>query len=85
MTATILRIDGTQEIVEARPSEFGRLLGADCLDTFSLRDGRRVWVDDLGHAKGLPINERATQLYLAICRPGTTHVIRGDVVIGRDA
>jgi hypothetical protein len=84
MTTLILRVDGTQEPVEARPSEFGRLLGADVLDTFSLRDGRRVWVDDLGHAKGLPINEAATRLYLSRCRPGTTHVIRGDVVIGRD-
>jgi len=28
-----------------------------------------------------PVNEKATQLYLANCRPGTTHQIVGDVVV----
>jgi hypothetical protein len=31
-----------------------------------------------------PINEKATELYLANCRPGTTHQIVGDVVIVPD-
>jgi hypothetical protein len=35
------------------------------------------------HAR-LPVNERATLWYWAICLPGTTHQIVGDVVIARD-
>ena len=32
-----------------------------------------------------PVNEQATQMYWAICAPGTTHQILGDVAIVRDA
>lgn len=32
-----------------------------------------------------PVNPEATKLYLAICVPGTTHQIVGDVAIARDA
>lgn len=32
-----------------------------------------------------PVNERATLWYWAVCKPGTTHTIVGDVVIARDA
>jgi hypothetical protein len=32
-----------------------------------------------------PVNATATQLYHAICRPGTTHQIAGDVAIVKDA
>lgn len=32
-----------------------------------------------------PVNAKATQLYLAICVPGTTHQIVGDVAIALDA
>ena len=31
-----------------------------------------------------PINQRATELYHAICKPGTTHQIVGDVAICHD-
>ncbi|GAP37344.1 hypothetical protein ABXN37_19660 [Piscinibacter sakaiensis] len=31
-----------------------------------------------------PVNEEATRLYLANCRPGTTHQIVGDVVVVPD-
>lgn len=36
-------------------------------------------------APKFPINEKATELYLANCRPGTTHRIAGDVVICPDS
>jgi hypothetical protein len=36
-------------------------------------------------APRFPINEAATALYLANCRPGTTHRIAGDVVIAPDS
>ncbi|MGH7462669.1 MAG: hypothetical protein ACREMA_16800, partial [Longimicrobiales bacterium] len=56
------------------------------LDTVNLRDeGRHVMLlDDLGHHKQLPVNQKASELYWSVCRPGTTHTIRGDVVIVRD-
>ena len=41
-------------------------------------------VDDDGYSKGLLDNLEATALYHKVCKPGTTHQIKGDVVIGRD-
>lgn len=32
-----------------------------------------------------PVNAEATKLYHAVCRPGTTHQVVGDVAIARDA
>lgn len=61
------------------------LINADGLDTVRLAGGMVMLVDDIGYDKGLAINEQATALYLARCRPGTTHVIRGDVYIAPDA
>lgn len=50
-----------------------------------LADGRVMLVDDLGHSKGLPVNDAATELYHSVCRPGATWEIRGDVVIANDS
>jgi hypothetical protein len=61
-----------------------RLIGANCLDSVDLRDGRMMFVDDLGYSKGLPDNTQATALYHKVCKPGTTHRIKGDAVIGKD-
>src|SRR5262245_30117441 len=41
-------------------------------------------VDDSGALTGKPVNEKATELYHRICKPGTTWQIRGDVAIARD-
>lgn len=87
MSRRILRVDGTEQTLASRRSmsELEKIIGADGLDTVPLRHlGRPLQVmvvDDLGHPRGRPINERATELYRANCRPGTTHVIRGDVAI----
>jgi hypothetical protein len=84
---TVIRVDGTEEVHMLNPSESLMLrevaaqIGAQYLDSFSLRDGRRVWVDDLGQSKGLPVNVKATALYWSICRVGTTYQIRGDVAV----
>lgn len=43
-----------------------------------------MFVDDLGYRRGFPNNTEATALYHKVCKPGTTHQIKGDVVIGRD-
>lgn len=61
-----------------------KLIGADCLDSFNLRDGTCVFVDDSGYDKNLPVNQKATELYLSICRPGTTHQILGNAVLCPD-
>lgn len=62
------------------------LIEAQGVDTVSLRSRgaplRVMVVDDLGHPKGLPINEAATALYHEQCRPGSNPPpIRGDVAI----
>ena len=84
----LIRASGVREPI-LRPidiREVAALIGADTLDTVNLRHGDRVMlVDDAGHAKGLPINEVATHLYHSVCRPGTTHPIRGDVVVTFDS
>lgn len=88
----IIRADGRREPMPAECVGSIRLLsaliGADLVDTVRLRHlGRPVivmFVDDLGHQRLRPVNDAATQLYRANCVPGTTHVIRGDVVICPD-
>ena len=67
-----------------------QLIGAQAIDTVVLtrKEGMAdevMLVDDQGHWKKLPENEEATRLYHGVCRPGTTHQIRGDVVIVHDA
>lgn len=87
MTLTILRISGAREVYELPAgadvfAEIERLIDATCLDHVNLRDGRSMWVDDSGHVgQGKPENPEATQLYHAVCRPGTTWTINGDVAI----
>lgn len=82
----IIRADGTTEILPnpVTMAEIEHLIGAMGLDTVNLRDGTVMVVDDTGRARGRPVNPAATRLYWAICRPGTTHQIRGDVVIVPD-
>ncbi|AOY94305.1 hypothetical protein BKK79_35955 [Cupriavidus sp. USMAA2-4] len=84
----VIHADGTEVTLDGpRTIEQIRLrIGADALDVVRLRDRAHVMiVDDFGHPKGLPVNEKATQLYWEICRPGTTHQIRGTVVIVPDS
>ncbi|WP_011298529.1 hypothetical protein [Cupriavidus necator] len=91
-TATTIRkvilADG-EEIVLDGPRTIDQIrdrIGADYLDTVRLRDRRHVMlVDDDGHPKGLRVNEKETRLYWDVCIPGTTHQIRGAVVIVPDS
>jgi hypothetical protein len=84
----IIRVDGTHETAAVDQSNWLKqiegLIGTNCLDSVDLRDGRVMFVDDLGYSRRLPQNTEATGLYHKICKPGTTHQIKGDVVIGRD-
>jgi hypothetical protein len=86
----LIRTDGTSEDLPEPVSikQASALINADCLDTVALRHLGRplqvMLVDDRGHEKGLPVNAEATALYLANCIVGTTHQIRGDVVVVPD-
>lgn len=86
----LIRADGTTVDLARGKSlrELAALIGADTCDTVLLRHMGEplhvMLVDDVGHMKNLPINALATELYLANCRPGTTHEIRGDVVVVPD-
>lgn len=114
MKATIVRTDGTEEEHEiSKATAFaviGKLIGAECLGTVNLKDGRVMINDDLayetrdeerpakqGEFYGIregalviekvcvrplkPFNDKATKMYHAVCIPGTTHQIAGDVAI----
>jgi hypothetical protein len=60
----IIRVDGTRETAAVDEGnwlkEIEELIGADCLDSVDLRDGRTMFVDDLGYSKGLSHNTEAT-------------------------
>lgn len=90
MERKLIRSDGSVTMLPGPVSmqDIRTMIGADTLDTVNLHHlGRPLWVmvvDDLGHPKELPVNEQATRLYHANCIPGTTHEIRGDVVIVLD-
>ncbi len=106
MKVVILKVDGTSATISTNKTAaikaIERAIGATCLDTVNLRDGRVMFVDDAGyeiepvqHGPGVlelkctkarkPVNQKATQLYWSICKPGTTHRIVGDVAIVNDA
>ncbi|MCP2517434.1 hypothetical protein M5J07_21020 [Achromobacter mucicolens] len=86
-TRKLIRADGTETVLHGPHAmqDVCQMIGADALDTVSLADGVHVMlVDDEGHRKGLAINAKATRLYHEVCIRGTTHEIRGDVVIVPD-
>lgn len=72
-------------------------IGAEVCDTVSLPGGRVMLVDDHGYesreevrgnvttlvpVRALkPVNANATALYHAVCKPGTTFEIVGDVAV----
>jgi len=83
----IIKADGAEVLLD-RPhsiTQISALLDSTALDTVTLADGLVMLVDDQGYDKGLPVNETASALYHARCRPGTTHMIVGDVAIVPDA
>lgn len=89
-TRQFIRADGFKQDVKQPLSmaEVHKLIGADTLDTVSLRHMGEpphvMLVNDLGHSKGLPVNVEATKLYHANCVPGTQHQIRGNAVVVPD-
>lgn len=85
MNTEIIRTNGTREPLESTRDTraIAKAIGADVLDTVNLRNGFTMWVNDNGMGLDLPVNRDATTLYSSVCRPGTTHQIRGDVAITR--
>ncbi len=84
----IIRSDGTETDLETRQSidQIEKLIGANMIDTVTLADRVHVMiVDDAGHEKQLPVNQKATDFYWQRCGGQNDHVIRGDVVIVPDA
>jgi hypothetical protein len=80
---TILHADGRREDFD-RPltlEECWAALDEAIPNTVRLRDGMVMLCDDNAYAKGLPVNAEATRLYHSVCRPGTTHQIRGPAVV----
>ncbi len=85
----IIHANGAREVLEAPRGAslilfVEKAIQAEVLDTVNLRDGRVMLVDDLGHQKGAALNPAATKLYHGVCRPGTTHQIRGAVAVALD-
>jgi adenosine/AMP kinase len=86
----LIRTDGSdKELPQMTMEGYQKEVGASFLATVALRHLgwplQVMLVDDLGHEKQLPVNERATKLYWANCLVGTTHHIRGDVVVVPDS
>jgi len=87
-------IRNIETLIGAKTLEFIRIGKADGSDLVMAIDDRgyestMVEVGDgrykLQPVRALkPVNQRATELYHAICNPGTTHQIVGDVAIVHD-
>jgi hypothetical protein len=83
----IIRVNGSEQILDGPKTinALRRMIKADALDIVLMADRKHVMlVDDLGHKKCLPTNDKATELYWQRCKPGTTHKIKGDVIIVPD-
>lgn len=87
-TYKIIRTDGSEELIEERPrpATIYKAIGCDCIDTVILdRETMTVMmVDDVGMVDGKPVNDKATAMYRACCKPGTPYLIHGDVAIVND-
>lgn len=84
-TYKLIRCDGSETTHYGKPTvkAIQMLIGCDALDHVTI-DRRRqtvMFVDDTGMLDGKPVNAKATELYRAVCKPGTLHSIHGDVVI----
>ena len=94
-TYNIIRADGTEILVHAKPTLRAILAvtGVAELSHFVLskRPPLRVYVDDNGSAIGKPANEKATALYWGTVKPKRIrqvvgpHSICGDVAIVNEA
>lgn len=88
VTVTRIReLIGATSIDTVNLRHMGTPLHVMCVDdhghvTQPVQEGVTLHLRSIGHRK--PVNQKATELYWANCRPGTTHQIVGDVVIVPD-
>jgi hypothetical protein len=87
----IIRVDGTETLIEEKPrlKSICAAIGCESIDTVILTVRRAepeiiMLVDDTGMIDHKPVNPKATELYRAVCRPGTPYSIHGDVAIVND-
>src|SRR5258708_28354330 len=86
----ILRINGNVKKVDEKPTlaKIYKEIGCECIDTITLDHERQLvmMVDDNGAITEppKPVNDNATAMYHARCKPGTTWPIRGDVALVND-
>jgi hypothetical protein len=84
----IIRVDGSATLYEERPTlrQICAAIGCTVIDTVILDRKKEVVmiVDDTGMIDGKPVNAKATELYHAVCKPGTIWSIHGDVAIVND-
>lgn len=87
-TYLIIRVDGTEVEIPQKPSiaKIHRDIECQGCDAVILDQKNMIVmiVDDTGMVDRKPVNNKATALYHAICKPGTVHVIHGDVAIVND-
>lgn len=85
----LIHPDGTEiEYENPIPVEkIDLLLGDGALDNFRLRDKENhvVLVNDLGHHLGLPLNQKATDMYWEACGGQNDHTIVGSVFVCPDS
>jgi hypothetical protein len=86
----IIRVNGDEYTVANKPTlaAIYKRITCECVDTITLDQKRQIvmMVDDEAAVREplKPVNHKATALYHARCRPGTTWPIRGDVAIVND-
>ena len=88
----IIRVDGTEEPMEGRPSiyEVYQALGCECIDTVSLvkdSSGQALVVmivDDTGMIDRKPVNPKATAMMRFTARGILPCAIHGDVALVND-
>lgn len=85
-TYKIIRIDGTESVVEETPSisKALKVIGCEMVDTVNLGNDVIMIVDDVGMIDGRPVNWKATELMLQRFGPRYPNKIHGDVLIVND-
>lgn len=85
-TYKIIHIDGTESVVEGKPSidKAKHIIGCETIDAVNLGNDIVMLVDDTGMVDGRPINLKATDLMLKRFGAQYPHKIHGDVLIVND-
>lgn len=85
-TYKIIQIDGTESVVEGKPTidKAKHIIGCETIDAVNLGNDTIMLVDDVGLIDDRPINQKATELMLQRFGPKYPSKIHGDVLIVND-